>query len=346
MTDQMIRIGLLTGGGDCPGLNAAIRALVRKGTRLGDEMVGFRHGWRGLIEGDSVDLTVANTRGILHRGGTILGTSRTNPYRHEGGVDALRATVAASRIDALVAIGGEDTLGVAARLGADGVKVVGVPKTIDNDLSATDVTIGFDTAVQTACDAIDRLHTTAESHDRVMVIEVMGRHAGWLALWSGLGGGADVILVPERPFDLDEVCEQLHRRHARGAGFSIIVVAEGAEPREGTLVVAEPGVDEFGHVRLGGIGTMLGPEIERRTGYETRVTILGHVLRGGSPTVMDRVLATRLGLDAIDAIHDGDFMTMTALHGTEIARVPIVDAVRELKTVPPALLDDAAVFFG
>jgi ATP-dependent phosphofructokinase / diphosphate-dependent phosphofructokinase len=342
-----MRIGILTGGGDCPGLNAVIRSVVRKGEGVfGHELVGFRHGWRGVIEDETMPLTIATTRGLLPRGGTILGTSRTNPYQRDGGVDALRATLSRKRIDALVAIGGEDTLGVASRLGAEGVHVVGVPKTIDNDLSATDVTFGFDTAVQVAVDAIDRLHTTAESHDRVMVVEVMGRHAGWIALHAGMGGGANVILVPEVPFDVDEVCERLHLRHDHGIASSILVVAEGAVPAEGTMATQESGVDEFGHVRLGGIGNQLAPEIEQRTGFETRVTILGHVLRGGTPTAFDRILGTRFGLEAVDAVHEADFGKMVALRGTDVVRVPIEDAVRELKTVPPDLLAQTMIFSG
>jgi ATP-dependent phosphofructokinase / diphosphate-dependent phosphofructokinase len=331
-----MRIGILTGGGDCPGLNAVIRAVVRKGEGIyGHEIVGFRHGWRGVLDGETMELTISSTRGLLHRGGTILGTSRTN-------LD----TLGRERIDALVAIGGEDTLGVAAKLGGEGVSVVGVPKTIDNDLSATDVTFGFDTAVQVAVDAIDRLHTTAESHDRVMVCEVMGRHAGWIALHSGLAGGADVILVPEVPFDIEEVCAQLTHRHRRGATFSIVVVAEGAVPREGTMATQTGELDDFGHVRLGGIGNQLAPEIQSRTGFDTRVTILGHILRGGTPTAFDRILATRFGLEAIDAVHENDFAKMVALQGVDIVRVPIDDAVRELKTVPAELLESASVFFG
>jgi 6-phosphofructokinase 1 len=342
-----MRIGVLTGGGDCPGLNAVIRALVRRAEReYGHELLGFRHGWRGVIEDETMPLTVATTRGLIHRGGTILGTSRTNPYKRDGGEEAVLRTLERRGVDALVAIGGEDTLGVAQRLGEQGVHVVGVPKTIDNDLSATDVTFGFDTAVQIATDAIDRLHTTAESHDRVMVVEVMGRHAGWIALWSGLAGGADVILVPEQSFDVDDVCARLQRRHAAGAGFSIVVVSEGATPVEGTMVLQEQGLDEFGHVRLGGIGNQLAPEIEQRTGFETRVTVLGHVLRGGTPTAFDRILATRFGLGAAAAVHDGAFGTMVALRGTDIVRVSIEDAVRELKTVPPDMLEDLKVLFG
>jgi 6-phosphofructokinase 1 len=343
-----MRIGVLTGGGDCPGLNAVIRALVRQGERVhGHEFVGFRHGWRGVVDDDSIALSVATTRGILHRGGTILGTSRTNPFSGSGeAVGALQATLGRRGIDALVAIGGEDTLGVAHRLGGLGVAVVGVPKTIDNDLSATDVTFGFDTAVQVAVDAIDRLHTTAESHDRVMVVEVMGRHAGWIALWSGVAGGADVVLVPERPFDLDDVCERLTRRHAGGSRFSIVVVSEGATPAAGSLVLQEARRDEFGHVRLGGIANLLAPEIEGRTGFETRVTVLGHVLRGGTPTAFDRMLATRFGVAAADAVADGAFGAMVALRGPDVVRVPLAEAVAELKTVPPALLASLAALVG
>jgi phosphofructokinase-like protein len=342
-----MRIGILTGGGDCPGLNAVIRAIVRKGEGVyGHEILGFRHGWRGVLDNELTELTVASTRGLLHRGGTILGTSRTNPFQRDGGVATVQATLADEHIEALITIGGEDTLGVAHKLGAEGVGCIGVPKTIDNDLSATDVTFGFNTAVQIATDAIDRLHTTAESHDRVMVVEVMGRHAGWLALSAGLAGGADLILIPEQPFDLDELCERLRHRHERGASFSIVVAAEGAEPVAGTMTVRGGATDEFGHVRLGGIANALAPEIEARTGYETRVTVLGHVLRGGTPTAFDRILATRFGLEAIDAAHQRDFATMVALRGTDIVRVPIADGVRELKTVPPALLESASVFFG
>ncbi len=339
---------MLTGGGDCPGLNAVIRAVVRKGQAFyGDEVVGFRHGWRGVIDDERVDLTVAATRGLVHRGGTILGTSRTNPFQMEDGPARALDTLARARIDALVAIGGDDTLGVAARLGEEsGVAVVGVPKTIDNDLAATDFTFGFHTAVQIATDAIDRLHTTAESHDRVMVVEVMGRHAGWIAIYSGIAGGADLVLVPEVPFDIAAVCERIEQRHRRGANYSIVVVAEGASPKEGTITVQSGEVDQFGHVRLGGISNVIQDEIGRRTGFETRVTILGHVLRGGTPTAYDRVLATRFGIAAIDAVHDGAFGTMVALQGDRIERVPIGDAVRQLKTVDPDLLEVASVFFA
>lgn len=342
-----MRVGVLTGGGDCPGLNAAIRAVVRKGeSEHGFDFVGFRQGWRGPLEGETIELSIATTRGLLHRGGTILGTSRTNPFKTDDGPARVRATLAQLGVDALVAIGGEDTLGAAHRLGGEGVRVVGVPKTIDNDLSATDFTIGFDTAVQIVTDAVDRLHTTAESHDRVMVCEVMGRHAGWIATYGGIAGGADMILVPEVPFDIAEVCKRIRQRHERGANFSILVVAEGAQPIAGTWALADGEVDEFGHVRLGGIGNSLAPEIGSRTGFETRVTILGHVQRGGTPTAYDRVLATRFGIAAIDAVADGAFDQMVALRGNDIVRVPLVEAVTELKTVDPALLDVARVFFG
>jgi ATP-dependent phosphofructokinase / diphosphate-dependent phosphofructokinase len=342
-----MRIGMLTGGGDCPGLNAVIRAVVRKGAGHFDhEIVGYRHGWRGLIEGESVPLTLDSTRGLLPRGGTILGTSRTNPYKSDDGPARVKATLERDAVEAVIAIGGEDTLGVAHKLSADGVQVVGVPKTIDNDLSATDFTFGFHTAVQTATDAIDRLHTTAESHDRVMVVEVMGRHAGWIATYSGLAGGADMILVPETPFDIDEICERITRRHERGANFSIVVVAEGAVPIEGTMELQTGAIDDFGHVRLGGVGNRLQAEIEERTGYEARMTQLGHLLRGGSPSAYDRVIATRFGIEAIDAVNDRDFGVMVALRGTDVIRVPLESGVAQLKTVDQRLFDTAAVFFG
>jgi 6-phosphofructokinase 1 len=342
-----MRIGVLTGGGDCPGLNAVIRAAVRKGERVhGHHFVGFRHGWRGVMEGETADLTVATTRGLLPRGGTILGSSRTNPFKSDDGVARVLDTLQRERIDALIAIGGEDTLGVAAKLGADGVHVVGVPKTIDNDLSATEVTFGFDTAVQIATDAIDRLHTTAESHDRVMVVEVMGRHAGWIALHSGMAGGADIILIPEMPFDIAEVCRRIEHRHRGGATFSIVVVAEGATPAEGTMTLQSGETDDFGHVHLGGVANAVTEEIKARTGYDARVTILGHVLRGGTPTAFDRVLATRFGIAAVDAVHERAFGSMVALQCGEIVRVPIDDAVKELKLVDPSLYDVASIFFG
>jgi 6-phosphofructokinase 1 len=340
-----MRIGMLTGGGDCPGLNAVIRAAVRKGEGVyGHELIGFRHGWRGVLEGEAIDLTEAGTRRLLSRGGTILGTSRTNPYRSDDGVARVLDTLARDHVDALIVIGGDDTLGVALRLGDEGVRCVGVPKTIDNDLAGTDFTFGFHTAVQIATDAIDRLQTTAESHDRVMVVEVMGRHAGWIATYAGIAGGADVVLVPEDPFDIAEVCARIEHHHRRGANSSIVVVAEGAVPREGTLTVQSGEVDEFGHVRLGGISNVIQAEIGRRTGFETRVTILGHVLRGGTPTAYDRVLATRFGIAAIDAVEEGAFGTMVALQGSTIARIPIAEAVGASKTVDAELVAIADVF--
>ncbi len=345
----MARIGILTGGGDCPGLNAVIRGVVRAGVnRFGHQIVGFRYGWSGVLEANTVELTPQNTAGILHRGGTILGTSRTNPYKGDAdGTALVREVLEREGIDALIPIGGEDTLGVAARLSADGVRVVGVPKTIDNDLAGTDVTFGFHTAVQIATDAIDRLHTTAESHNRVIVVEVMGRHAGWIAAYSGIAGGADVILVPEKPFDIDEVCERIKRRHARGTTFSIVVVSEGAMPRDGSgISTSEAKTDAFGHARLGGIAVELEREIEARTGFETRMTILGHVQRGGTPTAYDRVLATRFGVKAIGAADAGKWGTMVSLRGTDIVLVPLADAVAEPKLLDDDLYDTAEVFFG
>ncbi|HEY2427350.1 MAG TPA: 6-phosphofructokinase [Acidimicrobiales bacterium] len=342
-----MRVGMLTGGGDCPGLNAVIRAVVRKGeVRHGDTFVGFRDGWRGVMESSTMPLDVEACRGILPRGGTILGSSRTNPYKVEGGAERCRATLQALGVDALVAIGGEDTLGVANRLAGEGVNLVGVPKTIDNDLSATEVTFGFHTAVQICVDAIDRLHTTAESHDRVIVCEVMGRHAGWIATYAGIAGGAAEVLVPEEPFDIDVVCDNLKRRHAKGHYASVVVVAEGATPKEGTLTVASGELDAFGHARLGGIGNRLAEAIEAGTGFETRATILGHIQRGGTPTAFDRVLATRFGVAAIDCVHDGDFGRMVALQAGRIVRVPLAEAVTELKTVDPELVAVAEVFYG
>jgi 6-phosphofructokinase 1 len=342
-----MRVGVLTGGGDAPGLNAVIRAIVRKGEKAyGDEFVGFADGWRGLIEGTVIPLVSEGTRGILPRGGTILGTSRTNPFKVQDGPERVEATLARLGIEALIAIGGEDTLGVALKLLGRGVSIVGVPKTIDNDLSGTEVTFGFGTAVQIAVDAIDRLHTTAESHDRVLICEVMGRHAGWIATHAGIAGGAAYILVPEREFDINAVCEALIQRHKKGRYASIIVVAEGAQPKEGSMVVQSGELDDFGHVRLGGIGEVLALEIRQRTGFDTRVTVLGHVQRGGTPTAFDRVLATRFGIAAIDAVHDGAFGQMVALRDAKIIRVPLAEAVGTLKTVDPELLEVAEVFFG
>jgi phosphofructokinase-like protein len=343
-----MRIGMLTGGGDCPGLNAVIRAVTRRALADGHSLFGFQYGWAGVVEGEGRELTLASTSGILHQGGTILGTSRTNPFKGGGdGVAAVSAGLEKAGVDALVPIGGEDTLGVAAKLAEAGIPVVGVPKTIDNDLAGTDVTFGFHTAVQIASDAIDRLHTTAASHNRVIVVEVMGRHAGWIAAYAGMAGGADVILVPEWPFDIDEVCASIERRHAAGHSFSIVVVSEGAVPKEGTMSTHASGeTDAFGHARLGGIAVELEREIEQRTGYETRMTILGHVQRGGTPTAYDRVLATRFGVAAATAVHEGRSGVMVALHGPDIVEVPIADAVREPKLLDRAFYETAATFFG
>jgi 6-phosphofructokinase 1 len=342
-----MRIGILTGGGDCPGLNAVIRAIVRKGIDLyGHAIVGFRDGWRGPLENAYTELTIESTRGILPRGGTILGSSRTNPFAREDGPERIRENLRGLHLDGLITIGGEDTLGAAAKLSEMGLNVLGVPKTIDNDLGATDVTFGFDTAVQVATDAVDRLHTTAESHHRIMIVEVMGRHAGWIALHSGLAGGADVILIPERPFDIEEVCRLIMRRHARGRYFSIVVAAEGATPAEGTLEVMSRGTDEFGHERLGGIGYLLEREIAERTGFEARATVLGHIQRGGTPTAFDRVLATRLGIAAIDAASASKWGMMPALRSMKIELVPLRDAVAELHTVPAEEYETAEAFFG
>ena len=341
-----MRVGVLTGGGDCPGLNAVIRAVVRKGVKeYGFDFVGFRDGWKGPLEGVTMPLDIAAVRGILPRGGTILGSSRTNPIKVEGGVERIERNLGDLGVEALVAIGGEDTLGVATKLADHGLPVIGVPKTIDNDLNATDYTFGFDTAVTIATEAIDRLHTTAESHHRVLVIEVMGRHAGWIALHSGMAGGANVILIPEVPFDLDQVCDWVEQRFQQQYA-PIICVAEGALPKDGDLITKDATVDAFGHVKLSGIGDWLASTIEQRTGKESRAAVLGHIQRGGTPTAFDRVLATRFGLNAIDAVKDGDSGKMVALRGTDIVRVPLSEAMGELKTVPLARYEEAAAFFG
>lgn len=341
-----MRVGVLTGGGDCPGLNAVIRAVVRKGVQVfGYEFVGFRSGWRGPLEGDTIALDVPAVRGILPRGGTILGSSRTNPVKVEGGIERIKDNLAGLGVDALIAIGGEDTLGVAQHLHENGVQVVGVPKTIDNDLNATDYTFGFDTAVNIATEAIDRLHTTAESHHRALICEVMGRHAGWIALHAGMAAGANVILIPERPFDIEQVVEYVESRF-RTRYAPIIVVSEGAHPIDGQMQIQTGELDAFGHVRLGGIGQRLADEIEKRTGKEARATVLGHIQRGGTPSAFDRVLATRFGLSAIDAVREGAFGTMVALRGTDIVRVGLEEAVKELKTVPPERYAESEVFFG
>lgn len=341
------KIGILTGGGDCPGLNPAIRAIVRKSRREGIENVGIKNGWKGLIEKDTIELDLGFVSGILPRGGTILGTSRTNPYKKTEDVEKVKNNFKLLKLDALIAIGGEDTLGVAARLyKEEQLNIVGVPKTIDNDLSGTDFTFGFDTAVNIATEAIDRLHTTAESHHRIMVVEIMGRHAGWIATYAGIAGGADIILIPEVEVDMDEVCEIIKKRHSRGKDFSIVVVAEGAKLKKKNIVVQKERKDAFGHVLLGGIGHVLGQEIEKRTGYETRVTVLGHIQRGGAPSAFDRVLATRFGVKAVELVLNGEFGKMAALKGNEIVAVPLGDAVGTLKTVDEKLYELAKIFFG
>ena len=347
-----MKVGLLTGGGDCPGLNAVIRAVVRKGVEVyGHEFVGFRDGWRGPLEADTMPLDIQAVRGILPRGGTILGSSRTNPFKENGpgrtGVERIKDNMAGLGVDALVVIGGEDTLGVAARLYGEGIPVVGVPKTIDNDLGATDYTFGFDTAVNIAMEAIDRLHTTAESHHRALIVEVMGRSAGWIALHAGIAGGANVILIPEKPFDIEQVCQYVeHRFQSQYA--PIVVVAEGASPKTLDDAAADQDLDAFGHVRLAnrGVGQMLADEIEHRTGKEARCTVLGHIQRGGTPTAFDRVLATRFGVQAARAVADGASGCMVALRGTDIVRVPLVEATTELKLVPPERYAEAEIFFG
>ena len=341
-----MRIGVLTGGGDCPGLNAVIRAVVLKGVHsYGHEFVGFRRGWKGPVENLTRPLGVDDVDELLARGGTILGSSRTNPYSIDGGVDAIRNTLRDNGVDALIAIGGEDTLGVAKRLTDDGIGVVGVPKTIDNDLGATDYTFGFDTAVSIATEAIDRLRTTAESHERTIVVEVMGRHAGWIALHAGMAGGADAILVPEFEFDVDQACGWVQSRYDRGHA-AVLCVAEGAVPKGGAELLTAGEKDEFGHVRLGGVATWLAGEIEQRTGHETRAVVLGHVQRGGTPTAYDRVLSTRFGLGAIEAVNDRDFGVMIALRGTDIVRVMLSEATAVLKTVPPERYAEAQQLFG
>lgn len=346
-----MRVGVLTGGGDCPGLNAVIRAVVRQGVKThGFEFVGFRDGWKGPLEGLTMELGIKECRGILPRGGTILGSSRTNPFKIDDGVQRIQANLASAGVDALVAIGGEDTLGVATKLFDLGVNVVGVPKTIDNDLSGTDFTFGFDTAVNVATEAIDRLHTTAESHHRVLVVEVMGRHAGWIALHAGIAGGASAVLIPEQPFDIEAVCAHVETRFQTQYA-PIIVVSEGAVPAEGAgdgqgMTLASGELDAFGHVRLGGIGDRLASEIEQRTGKEARAVVLGHIQRGGTPTAFDRWLATRFGLQAIDAVADGDFGKMVALRGTDIIRVPLSEGTAQLKLVSPKEYAEASVFFG
>jgi ATP-dependent phosphofructokinase / diphosphate-dependent phosphofructokinase len=344
---MVARIGILTGGGDCPGLNAAIRAIVRRADASNVLTFGFRSGWQGVLEGQVEQLTVSSTRGLLHRGGTMLGTSRVDPYREPDGVERIREALDVHRLDGLVVIGGEGTLSASRRLAEDeDIPLVGVPKTIDNDVGGTDLTIGFLTAVRTATEAVDRLHSTAESHNRVMVLEVMGRHAGWIATYAGMAGGADAILVPEVPFDIDAVCRHLKHRAGVGRDFSIVVVAEGALPVEGTMELPAPPLDEFGRPRLGGIGHVIAREIEARTGFPARETILGHVQRGGSPTPTDRVVATQMGVKAAELAMDGAWGTMTAYRNLGVVPVTLAEATEHLKTVPPDLFDVARTFFG
>ena len=343
----MARIGILTGGGDCPGLNPVIRAVVRKGLLEGFEILGIQDGWKGLVENKTMPLDIDAISGIINKGGTILGTSRTNPYKKEGNLDKVIENFKKMGLYALIAIGGEDTLGVASKLTDDGIpNIIGVPKTIDNDLSATDYTFGFDTALNIATECIDRLHTTAESHHRVIVVEVMGRHAGWIAVEAGIAGGADVVLIPEVPINIEEVCGIINKRHSRGKTFSIVVVAEGAKFKESGMILQEQKLDAFGHVRLGGIGESLAGEIEKRTSFETRVSVLGHIQRGGSPTAFDRVLGTRLGVKAVELVMAKKFGRMAALQGIKIVDVPLKDAVKELKTVDMELYNVAKVFSG
>ncbi|MGD8506384.1 MAG: 6-phosphofructokinase [Candidatus Bathyarchaeota archaeon] len=342
-----MKVGILSGGGDAPGINAVIRAAVRKGfSHYNYEMIGIRDGWKGLLEGEFVPLTLATTRGTLHRGGSILGTSRTNPFKHENGARRILKNAKTIGIEAVIVIGGDDTQKVANKMHKIGLPCVSVPKTIDNDLAYTDYTFGFNTAVSIATEALDRIHTTAEAHHRVMIVEVMGRYTGWIALEAGIAGGADVILIPEQPFDIDEVCEHIKRRQMRGTSFSVVVVAEGAKPKGGVEITYSDGMDEFGHVKLGGVGYYIGREIENRIGIETRVVTLGHLQRGGSPTAFDRILATRYGIAAIDLVSQGRFGFMVALKGNKIVSVPLKDVVGKRKTVDPKLYEMATVFFG
>jgi ATP-dependent phosphofructokinase / diphosphate-dependent phosphofructokinase len=342
----MKRVGILTGGGDCPGLNPVIRAVVRKGLKFGYTIIGIKNGWMGLVENTTVSLDERSVSGIIYRGGTILGTSRTNPYKSPEDKRKVMANYKKLKLNALIAVGGEDTLGVANKLYREGLNIVGVPKTIDNDLNATDFTFGFDTAINIVTESLDRLHTTAESHRRIIVCEVMGRHAGWIATYAGIAGGADVILIPEQPIDIKEVCDILNKRNKKGKTFSIVVVSEGAQFKKGDMILQEEKLDSFGHVRLGGIGNQLAERIEERTGFETRVTVLGHIQRGGSPTAMDRVLGTRFGIMAIDLVESKRFGTMASLNGNKIIAVPLSRGVARLKTVDMKLYDIAKVFFG
>ncbi len=339
-----VKIGILTGGGDCPGLNAVIRAVVKGGMKKGWDVLGFKYGWKGMVDNETVLLNEQTVAGILHRGGTILGTSRTNPYKNTEHIAKVREAFKLNNLQALIAVGGEDTLGVAAKLAAEKLPVVGVPKTIDNDLACTDFTFGFDTAVNIAMECIDRLHTTAESHNRVMVVEIMGRHAGWIATYAGLAGGADVILIPEIPVDINQVCDVIKNRQKRGKLFSIVAVAEGAK-FAGKDVTQEEKLDQFGHVRLGGVGQILAEMIEKKTGFETRVTVLGHIQRGGSPTAFDRVLGTRFGIDALRLIEEKKFGHMVSLQGNKIVPVRLEEATGSLKLVPKEFFELTEIFF-
>lgn len=342
-----MKIGILSGGGDAPGINAVIRAIVRKGIQdYGYETVGIKDGWHGLVTNEFVPLDISSVSGILPRGGSILGTSRTNPFKHENDPETIMRNARKAKIGAVVAIGGDDTLSIAYKMGDYGLKCVGVPKTIDNDLTGTDYTFGFMTAVGIATEALDRLHTTAETHHRVMILEVMGRYTGWIALEAGLAGGADVILIPEKPFSIKSICKCIEHRQKRGRSFSIIVVAEGAKPKGGKEIVYSESVDEFGHIRLGGIGYYVGKEIEKCMGIETRVVVLGHLQRGGSPTAFDRILATRLGVGAVDLVHQRKFGYMSAVKGNDIVSVALKDVIGKRKTVDLSLYDTASVFFG
>ncbi len=341
-----MKIGILTGGGDCPGLNSVIRAVVRSAVPESHEVFGIKHGWKGLVEKDVIPLNLRSVSGILPKGGTILGTSRTNPYKKEGASEKVKSNFKELGLDVLVAIGGEDTLGVATKLFQEGLKIVGVPKTIDNDLAGTDFTFGFDTAINIVTECIDRLHTTAESHDRIIVVEVMGRHAGWIAAYSGIAGGADYILIPEVPIEVEEVCGSIKSRHQRGKNFSIVVVSEGAAFKDDSLFLQEKKLDEFGHVRLGGIGHALGEIIEKETGFETRVTVLGHIQRGGSPSAFDRVLGTRFGAKAYDLIRENKFGRMVSLKGNQITDVSLKEATAKLKTLDLGLYEMSKKFFG
>jgi 6-phosphofructokinase 1 len=342
-----MKVGILSGGGDAPGINAVIRAVVKKGVQTyGYEIVGVRNGWRGLVENDFITLDLEETSGILPRGGSVLGTSRTNPFKPRNEAQRIIKNAEENDLSATIAIGGEDTLGVAYELCKLGFPCVGVPKTIDNDLSGTDYTFGFNTAVSIATEALDRLHTTAESHQRVIILEVMGRYTGWIALEAGLAGGADAILIPEKPFDLDEVCDVVKQRQSRGRDFSVVIVAEGAKPKNRKEILYSDSTDEFGHVKFGGVGYYIGKEIEIRMDTETRVVVLGHLQRGGSPTAFDRILATRFGIAAIDRVHQGQFGCMVAIQGNKIVSVPLGDVIGKRKTVDLKLYELASIFFG